>query len=219
METLVPVLATVIAVPGGWFAGSLQHRLYRETEFRSAPASGRAAWLIRGGLALACAVVVAIAFRPGHYDFGPSLLTALFGVSLCVMASTDFERRRITNTLSYPALLAALAFSWAWPDRSVADILYGGGFAVGLGAVVFGLGVLVGGPIGGLGIGDIKLIILIGVLLGWPVAMYGLFIGMLAAGVPSVILLAQGKRKAHFSYGPYLALGAIIGLLWPERFM
>ena len=219
METLVPVLATAVALPGGWLAGAFQHRLYREAEFRGAPAEGRRAWLYRGGLALACAVVVGFAFRPDHYDFGPALLTAVFGVALCVMASTDFERRRITNTLSYPTAAAALAFSWAWPDRDVVQILEGAGLGIGVGFGLFALGVLAGGPIAGLGIGDLKLIIIVGILLGWPVAMYGLLIGIISAGLPSLILLLRGKGKAHFSYGPYLAFGAIVGLLWPERFM
>jgi prepilin signal peptidase PulO-like enzyme (type II secretory pathway) len=219
METFVPVFATALAIPGGWFAGALQHRLYREQEFRASPATGRAAWLIRGGLALACAIVVALAFRPDHYDFGPALLTALFGIAFCVMASTDFERRRITNTLSYPTLAAALLLCWAWPDRDVSDITQGAAAGMAIGAGMFALGVALGGPIAGLGLGDLKLIVVIGAVLGWPVVLYALFIGVLAAGVPGLVLTLSGRGKSYFSYGPYLALGAIIALLWPEHFM
>jgi len=62
--------------------------------------------------------------------------------------------------------------------------------------------------------GDVKLALLLGVALGRtvPVALMG---GMIAALVPSVILLAKhgsAARKMGIPFGPFLALGGVTAL-------
>ena len=218
MDIARPLIAAVVFFAAGWAAGAFQHYLYREESFRRDLARGRKALCMRAAGGSAAAVAAALAFRPEHYDFGPALLTALFALVLIVLSSTDFERRRIPDRLSFPAIAAALVLCWAWPDRDVIAILEGLGFAFAVGSAVFGLGVLVGGAVGGLGLGDVKLMFLIGALLGWPATMYALFIGMMVGGLPALFLLVT-RRSRTFSYGPYLAIGALIGLLWPDRFM
>ena len=218
MDIAPPLIAALVFFALGWAAGAFQHLLYRDAAHRAGRARGRRALAIRAGVGTSAAMAAGFAFRPDHYDFGPALLTALFALVLVVLSSTDFERRRIPDRLSYPALAAAFAFCWAWPDRDVAAIFEGLGFALAVGAVVFGLGLLVGGSVGGLGLGDVKLMILIGALLGWPATMLALLIGMLLGGLPAAFLLLT-KRSRTFSYGPYLAAGALIALLWPGRFV
>ena len=208
----------------GFVLGSLvagtQHRLYRNPEHRDNPAGGRKLLVMRLGLGFSWAGVVLLALRPHHYDAGPGLLTAVFAALLLVIASTDFERRIIPNRLTYPAILLAVAMSWAWPDRSVVDIAAGGAFAVAVAGLLFALGmVFSGGGSGALGMGDAKLVVLLGLLLGWPLAMTALFIGVIAAGIPAVVMLIAGRRRSYYSYGPYLVLGGVIALLWPERFL
>ncbi len=167
-------------------------------------------------LGLASALVVGLALRPGHYDAGPAILTAMFGVVLLVIASTDFERRIIPNRLSYPAFVAAIAFCWAWPDRSVLQVLEGTGVALGIAALLFGLGLFFGAN--ALGMGDAKLLVLLGALIGWPGVMTAVFFGVIAAGLPAIAMLVAGRRRSYYSYGPYLVLGGLIVMLWPERF-
>jgi leader peptidase (prepilin peptidase)/N-methyltransferase len=204
----------------GALAAGVQHRLYRNPEHRDHPAAGRRLLAMRLLLGCSCAGLVSLALRPEHYDIGPALLTAFFGVLLLVIASTDFERRIIPNRLSYPGMLLAVALSWAWPDRSVIDIAAGAGFAVGVAGVLFALGtVFGGGGSGALGMGDAKLVILLGLLLGWPLVMTALFIGVIAAGIPAIGMLLMGRRRSYYSYGPYLVLGGVIALLWPGRFL
>jgi leader peptidase (prepilin peptidase)/N-methyltransferase len=200
----------------GSIAAGEQYRLYVNPDFRSGRATGRRLRFMRLLLGLACAGVVALALRPGHYDLLPGLLTAVFGVVLVVIASTDFERRIIPNLLTYPALVAALAVSWAWPDRSVGDIAIGTGVAVAVAALLFGVGLVFGA--GALGVGDAKLVVLLGAIIGWPGIMSALFIGVIAGGLPAIGMLVLGRRRNYYSYGPYLALGGLIVMLWPERF-
>jgi leader peptidase (prepilin peptidase) / N-methyltransferase len=66
----------------------------------------------------------------------------------------------------------------------------------------------------GMGMGDVKLALLIGAGLG-VVTPVGLMIGMLAALVPSAILLARHgarARKMTIPFGPFLAFGAVVAL-------
>ena len=222
VELLASFLAATAGLVFGWFGAGYQRLLYRQEEYRAAPMAGRRLLRFRIGLALACALVAGLAFRPGHYDTGPSLLSAVFGLALAVVSSTDFERRIIPNRVIYPAIVAAAAFCWAWPDRSVAAIWLGAGFAGAVGLGLFVVGIAVGGILRvsatPFGFGDVKLILLTGLLAGWPGVTIALFLGVVAAGFPSVYLLFAGGARKTFSYGPYLAFGAAVVLLWPGRF-
>jgi leader peptidase (prepilin peptidase)/N-methyltransferase len=145
-----------------------------------------------------------------------------FAFVLLVLASTDFERRIIPNRLSYPAIVAAAVFCWAWPDRSAANVFEGAGVAVGVAAVLFLLGIAAALALrakgSALGLGDVKLIVLIGLLVGWPAIMSALLLGVIAAGVPGIVLTVTGRGRQFFSYGPYLVLGALVPLLFPAQF-
>ena len=62
--------------------------------------------------------------------------------------------------------------------------------------------------------GDVKLALLLGAMLGRSVAV-GLMIGMLAAIVPSIYLLARhgaAARKMGIPFAPFLALGGVVAL-------
>jgi len=212
----------VLGLGVGWSFPSRQHLLYRQPEFRSFPANGRKLLFLRVFAAISSAAVLALAFRPGHYGAGPAILTAAFGLLLVAVSSTDFERRIIPDRVSYPAIATAIALAWAWPDRTLTGIAVGGAAAAGIAVVLYLFGILVGGAVGSpataFGLGDVKLIILIGLLVGWPAILSALFIGVLAAGVPSVVMLVSGRGRQVFSYGPYLALGGLIVMLFPGRF-
>jgi leader peptidase (prepilin peptidase)/N-methyltransferase len=66
----------------------------------------------------------------------------------------------------------------------------------------------------GMGMGDVKLALLLGAMLGRLVGV-GLMLGMFAALVPSVYLLARhgsAARKMGIPFAPFLALGALNAL-------
>lgn len=69
---------------------------------------------------------------------------------------------------------------------------------------------------GGMGGGDIKLAALMGLYLGVKGVGLALFLAFLAGGVVSMILLATGLkgRKDAIPFGPYLAMGGVLSLLW-----
>src|SRR5213078_1225496 len=67
---------------------------------------------------------------------------------------------------------------------------------------------------GGMGMGDVKLALLLGAALGRTVPA-ALMVGMVAALVPSVVILARhgrAGRKMAIAFGPFLALGGVVAL-------
>lgn len=216
MDWVPAMAAGALAAVFGWFVAGYQHLLYRLPEQRARRAQGRKLLGLRIFVAAACGLAVALAARPDHYAMGAALATAVFGVVLCVVASTDFDQRLIPDRLSYPAMALAAALCWAWPDRSVGSIAIGGLVGLGIGVVLVGVGVFLGGA---LGLGDGKLILLIGLAAGWPLVMYAVLYGVIFGGVAGSVLIVARGRKHRYAYGPYLALGGLIVLLWPERFI
>lgn len=209
------------ALFGYWFPAQ-QHRLYREAAFREAPARGARLFALRAFAMPAAALAAALAFRPGQPGGLTSALTAAFCLLLIAISSTDFDRRRIPNVLVYPGILAAVAAAPAWPDRSIGSIAAGGAAALAAAVLLLLLGALAGAAARSretaFGLGDAKLILLIGLLTGWPAVLSALLLGIVAAGIVAGVLLVLRGRGSTYSYGPYLAAGAVVVLLWFERF-
>lgn len=133
-------------------------------------------------------------------------VAALFCAALVAITVTDFERRIIPNRIVLPAAAAILVAQTVLhpsPEWLLA----------GLGASGFLLVAALVYP-AGMGMGDVKLALLLGVMLGRVVPI-ALMIGMVSALVPAIVLLArhgQGARKMGIPFGPFLALGGVVGL-------
>jgi leader peptidase (prepilin peptidase)/N-methyltransferase len=86
-----------------------------------------------------------------------------------------------------------------------------------LGGGVFLVIILASG--GGMGGGDMKLGAMLGAFLGWKVVLVALFVAVLLGGVLAIALLTTGirRRKDPIPFGPFLALGGVVGLFWGER--
>ncbi len=148
--------------------------------------------------------------------FGPGLLAGFFATIFLALTFTDLERRLIPNRVVYPSILLAAALSWAWPDTSVTQV-----FAGALVAVIIAAGLLVFSlPFGAnaFGLGDVKMIVLMGVVTGLPSVIIGVLVGTLAAGAAAALLLLLRvvTRRDYIPHGPFLALGAVVALLWGD---
>jgi len=223
MTWLAALALAVVVAALGYVVVGYQHYLYREQEFRDNRLSGRRRRLFGLGLAATTGTVTVLAFRPDHYDVGPAAVVVAFSFGLLLLASTDFERKRIPNKLSYPLIVAAAAACWVWPDRLVADIWFGAAAAIGTAAGIYLLGVIFGKLVGVnltvFGLGDVKLMLLLGLLLGLPAVFTALIYGAILGGLPSIPMVLMGKGKRVFSYGPFLIAGGLIPLLWPGPFV
>jgi leader peptidase (prepilin peptidase) / N-methyltransferase len=137
------------------------------------------------------------------WDF---LVAAVFCAVLVAISATDLERRIIPNRIVLPATVVLLAAQTIL-DPSIVWI------AAGLGAAAFFLIAALAYP-GGMGMGDVKLALLLGVVLGRTVPV-ALLLGMLAALVPSFVLIARhgnAGRKMTIPFGPFLAFGGVVAL-------
>src|SRR5213078_4857630 len=131
---------------------------------------------------------------------------AFFCAALVAISATDAEQHVIPNRVVLPAAAIVLAANTILhPSVEWA--------AAGLGAALFLFIAALAYP-AGMGMGDVKLALLLGVALGRTVPV-ALMVGMLAALVPSFVILARhGRqgRKMGFAFGPFLALGGVVAL-------
>ena len=131
---------------------------------------------------------------------------AFFCAALVAIAATDAERQVIPNRVVLPAAAVVLAANTIL-HPSVEWL------AAGAGAALFLFLAALAYP-GGMGMGDVKLALLLGFGLGRTVPV-ALLTGMVAALVPSVVLLARhgsAARKMRIPLGTFLAGGGVLAL-------
>jgi len=135
-------------------------------------------------------------------------VAAFFCAVLVAVSAIDLEHRIIPNRIVLPATLVVLLANTArdlTPEWIVA----------GLAASGFLFAAALAYP-AGMGMGDVKLALLMGVALGKTVPV-ALMLGMLAALVPGIVLMARHGAKARkmgIPFGPFLALGSVVALFW-----
>jgi leader peptidase (prepilin peptidase) / N-methyltransferase len=164
------------------------------------------------GVELATALLVAACVL----EFGLSgrmVVAAYFCAVLVAVTATDLTHRIIPNRIVVPAAAVILVAQTALepsPQWTLAA----------LGASGFLFLAVLAYP-AGMGMGDVKLALVMGAALGKTVPV-ALMLGMLAALVPSVILLARhgsAARKMGIPFGPFLALGSVVALFFGEQLL
>jgi len=135
-------------------------------------------------------------------------VAALFCIALVAVSATDLEHRIIPNKIVLPAAVVVLAAQTALHPSPE--------WALGaLGASGFLFVAALAYP-AGMGMGDVKLALLMGAMLGRTVGV-AVMLGMIAALLPGIVLLAkhgQKARKMGIPFGPFLALGSVVALFW-----
>lgn len=153
---------------------------------------------------------------------GPGWLTPAYlvlAVAGAALGVIDSHTHRLPNALVFPltwataALLALAALgTGGWGSLGRAAL---GGLAF---FAVYQVLYLVA-PRGGIGYGDVKLALSLGAVLtwhSWTTLLVGVFAAHLLAGAVAIVLLL-GRRagwKTGIAFGPYMLLGAMIGLTW-----
>ena len=142
----------------------------------------------------------------------------VFFASLLAISVIDLDHYIIPNRVIYPTLavtipllVVAAAADGSWDHLRNAAIGGVAGFAV-------LLAIHVAVP-RGMGFGDVRLAGVIGMMLGWLGLRYlflGLFLAFLLASVIGVALIAARlrSRKDAVPFGPFMALGAVLAVLW-----
>jgi leader peptidase (prepilin peptidase) / N-methyltransferase len=170
--------------------------------------SARRKWIVAG---ITAALFAALTL---HIGLHPKLAPALLLTALVVPAAAiDLKHRIIPDAINVPgAVLVYATAVAAQPDRW-AELLIGG-----LAGLLF-LGLAWFFYPKGMGLGDVKMVLMIGLALGKYVGV-ALFAAFTLSLVPSLgLLLVKGlrARKIGFPFGPFLAFGAVVGLMWGEQ--
>jgi leader peptidase (prepilin peptidase) / N-methyltransferase len=161
---------------------------------------------------LLTALLIAASFLAFGWS-GKSFVAAFFCAVLVTISATDLAHRIVPNVIVLPAAAVVLVAQTAL-EPSVEWVL------AALGAALFLLVAALAYP-KGMGMGDVKLALLLGAMLGRTVPV-GLMLGMVAALVPSVVLLARhgsAARKMTIPFAPFLAFGAVVALFFGDRLL
>lgn len=158
--------------------------------------------------ALYAATVAVLRGDPAQLLLGLVFVTTLIAITL-----TDLERRIIPNRiLLVSALLgaatAAVGDPGSLPERALAAAAAGG--ALFLVALAYPRG---------MGLGDVKLAAVMGIFLGRDVAP-AILVALLAGSLVGLAMIARqgaAARKRAIPFGPFLALGGVVGLLAGEQ--
>lgn len=154
--------------------------------------------------ALYAATVLVLWDEPGEVALGLVFVTALAAVTL-----TDLERRIIPNKILLVAALLGAAIAAASDPGSLAERAIAAAAAGGLlflAALAYPRG---------MGLGDVKLAATMGLFLGRNVAP-AILVALLAGSLVGLAMIARhgaAARKQAIPFGPFLALGGVVGLL------
>ena len=142
-----------------------------------------------------------------------AVLAAFFCAVLVAISAVDLEHRIVPNRIVLPATAVLLPVH-TLVDPSPAWTLGA------LGASLFLFLAVLAYP-AGMGMGDVKLALFMGAMLGKTVAV-ALMLGMVAALVPSLFLLAKHGSKARkmgVPFAPFLAFGSLVALFAGEQLL
>jgi len=156
----------------------------------------------------------AFAFLYWFFGWTPELAVIIIYTSvLIVLALIDLKHHLILNKIVYPVAIVAIIINIFLPEFGLHSFLFGllGGVA---GFLILFLPALIYQK--GMGWGDVKMAGLIGLMTGFPNAVVAVFGGIILGGLAAIALLIFKKRtrKEGIPFGPFLALGAIIALLY-----
>jgi len=156
--------------------------------------------------------------------------TCIFTALLIVISFIDLEFTIIPNKISYPGLIVGFLFAivaaTVIKDASMMDRLRTAVLPKVLGAVI-GAGIIILIAIVGsavfrkeaMGGGDVKLMAMIGIYLGWwphlaITLLAASLVGSIVGG--SLILFRKKKMGSQIPFGPFLAIGALLSLLYGD---
>lgn len=185
-------------------------------------------WLALRGRARCCGMSISIRYPLTEFslgvlyaatalvlwdDAGQLALGLVFVTMLMAVTLTDLERRVIPNKILLVAAvigvaIAAVADPASLPERGIAAAAAGG--------LLFAAALAYPR---GMGLGDVKLAATMGLFLGRDVGP-AIVVALLAGSLVGLAMIARhgaAARKRAIPFGPFLALGGVVGLLAGEQ--
>ncbi|MEI6807447.1 MAG: prepilin peptidase [bacterium] len=158
----------------------------------------------------------------------PIYWLCVFGLALGTFV--DFDHMIIPDRVTIGGTILGIVFSALVPELHDVPVFLQGlpGFASGiimsLAGAALGWGLLRSvARIGELvfkreamGMGDVKLLAAIGAFLGWRAVLFNIIISSLLGAAVGLSLVVLGKKemKSGIPYGPYIAIAAVLWILW-----
>ena len=148
------------------------------------------------------------------------IFQSAFAALLLIATVTDFQTRIIPDEVNFYGIMLGMLMSFIFPSLqhetghklaiadSVLGVLLGGGLLYVI--AVVGDAMFKRESMGG---GDIKLLAMIGAFLGYRFIFPTMFFASLGGSLIGIVLKLTRKEET-IAFGPYLALGAIVCLLW-----
>lgn len=155
----------------------------------------------------------------------------IFTFGLVIISGIDFETFLVPDIISLPLILLGLVAAFLCKDFFISqegswsvfkNIMYSLS-GIFLGAFLVGFLMIIGRIIWkkeAMGGGDLKLLAAIGSFLGWKGVFLSIFFGSIFGTMISLLLIYSKKKKwdDYVPFGPYLALGAIIAMLFKGNY-
>ncbi len=162
--------------------------------------------IVEAGTAVLFAAVVAV----HHADTAALVLGLVLVAFLVPIALIDLDLRIIPNRITLPAAAIGIVLGTALDPGGEIERLIAGAAA----ATLLGLPALLNPK--GMGLGDAKLVGVLGLYLGAAVAPALLVAFIVGTGLGIAIIMRKGMlqgRKTAVPFGPFLALGGVVGVL------
>jgi len=170
-------------------------------------------------------LATALIFGLLYWHYGSSVelgVMAFYACLFIIIFAIDLEHGLILNKVVYPGMVAALLLALL-PQAGLAQqigtrVAYAA-LGGGIGFAIFLLIAIVSR--GGMGWGDVKLAALIGLATGFPLVFLAIIMGAILGGIVAVALVIAKKRTSRqtIPFGPFLALAAMITLLWGSNIL
>jgi len=169
------------------------------------------------------ATAVIFALLCWHYGLSAQLGVMIFYASLLIIIFViDLEHGLILNRVVYPGMIVALLLSlypWPWFSESIGMRVAYAALGGAAGFAIFLLIAMVSR--GGMGWGDVKLAALMGLAIGFPLVFVAIIMAAILGGIVAVALMIAKKRtrRQTIPFGPFLALAAMVTLLWGSNIL
>jgi leader peptidase (prepilin peptidase)/N-methyltransferase len=134
---------------------------------------------------------------------------------LLVLSFIDLDMRILSDKVTLPGIVIGLVVApltgllGFW--ESLVGVLVGGGALYLIG--ILGELLLKKESMGG---GDVKLAAMLGAFLGWQMIVMSLFVAFLSGAIVGIVVMALSRDDWDHAipFGPFIALGAMVSILW-----
>ncbi len=154
-----------------------------------------------------------------HFGYGFAAFAALaFSWTMIALAFIDMDTQLLPDDITVPFIWAGLLVNLADTFVDIHSAVWGAvaGY-IALWSIYWSFKLITRRE--GMGYGDFKLLAAIGAWLGWQMLPLVILVSSIAGTIVGMFLIALTKRGRHepIPFGPYLATGGFMALLWGSQ--